>query len=247
MEDTVHRPTGPWTATVHDFLRHLRRSGFEGAPLPRGFDEMGREVLEFIPGDVLTTPQDSTQPVALEPWPAEWRTDEALVAVALLIRNLHEAAVGFHPSRPAWRMHDRPMAAGEIVCHGDLGPWNTVYRDGLPVALIDWDSAKPDHPFLDLASAAWSYIPLASTEDARSMGFDSVDYGGRLRVLLDGYGLKDRSAFIESLQVVEQRKSENLRYWNGITPEGAAGFLEAIASNLRWLVSRKGELESALG
>ena len=30
-------------------------------------------------------------------------------------------------------MQPDPPAAGEIVCHGDLGPWNTVYRDGMPV------------------------------------------------------------------------------------------------------------------
>ncbi len=29
---TVRRPTGPWTPCVHELLRHLESSGFEGAP-----------------------------------------------------------------------------------------------------------------------------------------------------------------------------------------------------------------------
>ena len=44
---------------------------------------------------------------------------------------------------------------------GDLGPWNTVYRDGVPVAFIDWDGAEPVEPVADLAAAAWAFVPLA--------------------------------------------------------------------------------------
>ena len=30
--DTVRRPTGPWTASVHALLRHLEEHGFTAAP-----------------------------------------------------------------------------------------------------------------------------------------------------------------------------------------------------------------------
>jgi len=53
----VHRPTGPWTSTVHAFLRHLETVGFAGAPRVLGTDEVGREVLSFIDGDVLADPE----------------------------------------------------------------------------------------------------------------------------------------------------------------------------------------------
>jgi hypothetical protein len=42
---TVRRPTGPWTPRVHELLRRLESSGFEGAPRVRGIDERGREIL----------------------------------------------------------------------------------------------------------------------------------------------------------------------------------------------------------
>lgn len=48
--DTVRRPTGAHTIAVHQLLAHLEKVGFEGAPRAHGFDERGREVLEWIPG-----------------------------------------------------------------------------------------------------------------------------------------------------------------------------------------------------
>lgn len=54
--NTVRRPVRPFTATVHAFLRHLHDQGFEGAPLPLGYDADGREVLTYIPGEVPVEP-----------------------------------------------------------------------------------------------------------------------------------------------------------------------------------------------
>jgi aminoglycoside phosphotransferase (APT) family kinase protein len=34
-------------------------------------------------------------------------------------------------------------------------PWNIVARDGMPVALIDWEFAGPVDPLVELAQAAW--------------------------------------------------------------------------------------------
>jgi hypothetical protein len=48
--DTVRRPMGPWSPSVHALLRHL--DGFDGAPRLLGVDERGREVLEYIEGEV---------------------------------------------------------------------------------------------------------------------------------------------------------------------------------------------------
>ena len=39
--DTVRRPAGPWTPTVQALLRHVRDRGFDLAPEPLGFDDLG--------------------------------------------------------------------------------------------------------------------------------------------------------------------------------------------------------------
>src|SRR5205814_969628 len=132
--NTVRRPAGPWSPVVQAYLRHLRAAGFTGAPEPLGFDDQGREVLEFVEGETLATPQDPHRAVALTEWPAPWRSEESLDAAGALVRALHDASAGFEPVDPVWRMHERPMRSSEIVCHADYGVWNTVYRDGLPVA-----------------------------------------------------------------------------------------------------------------
>lgn len=63
-----------------------------------------------------------------------------------LLRALHEAAAGFEPAVTTYQFHPHPPLPGEVVSHGGLGPWNTVYRDGGPVAFIDWDGAEPVDP-----------------------------------------------------------------------------------------------------
>lgn len=84
----------------------------------------------------------------------------------------------------------RPPRAGEIVSHGDVGPWNTVYRDGIPVAFIDWDAAQPVDPLDDLAAAAWTFVPLAPPGQLCEAGSDPLpDLPARLRMFVDAYGL----------------------------------------------------------
>jgi aminoglycoside phosphotransferase (APT) family kinase protein len=79
------------------------------------------------------------------------------------------------------------------VCHGDLGPWNTVYPDGLPIAFIDWDAAGPREPLVDIAAAAYAFVPLEPDRQLREAGFDPPpDPGARLRLFVDAYGLPER-------------------------------------------------------
>jgi len=48
--DTVRRPGKPWSADVQRLLLHVRDRDFLLAPEPRGFDELGREILSYIEG-----------------------------------------------------------------------------------------------------------------------------------------------------------------------------------------------------
>ena len=72
------------------YLAHLHQAGFTGAPVPLGIDEQGREVLSYVSGDVPR-----------EPLPPETAGDDVLVALARLIRKLHEASVGWTPPSDA--------------------------------------------------------------------------------------------------------------------------------------------------
>ena len=84
--NTVRRPVRPFTATVQHFLAYLQARGFSGAPQPLGYDELGREVLSYLDGDVPR-----------EPLPESATTLTVLEELARLVRRLHEAAEGFTP------------------------------------------------------------------------------------------------------------------------------------------------------
>jgi len=184
--DTVRRPLRPFSLTVQAYLAHLRDSGFTGAPLPFGIDEQGREMLSFVPGDVPRNPL-----------PPETAGDDVLVALARLIRALHRASAGWVPPDDAvWggtpASLGRPIAQQtELVSHRDYYPGNVVFRDGLPVALIDFDLARPTTRLYDIANALWYWAPLRDPRD-RAPAFADVDIPHRVAVFADAYGMTVR-------------------------------------------------------
>jgi aminoglycoside phosphotransferase (APT) family kinase protein len=79
-------------------------------------------------------------------------TDAQLVAAVELLRAFHQAIGG--------------------VRHGDPGPWNMVWRDSRPVALIDFDECVPGEPVYDVGYLAWKFlnfgfVDVAVAEQAR--------------------------------------------------------------------------------
>ncbi|MBB2923505.1 phosphotransferase [Cellulomonas cellasea] len=191
--DTVRRPVRPFTATVQAFLAHLHERGFDAAPLPLGHDEDGREVLSFVPGDVPVPP--------LPGWAV---TLDALVALARLVRRAHDAAEGWEPPadavwgdlpgatspRPGPTDGAPPGAPPEavLVAHQDYCPGNVVFRDGLPVALIDFDLARPTTRVADAVNALHWWAPLVDPVD-RSPALAEADAAERVRVFADAYGM----------------------------------------------------------
>jgi hypothetical protein len=215
--ETVRRSTGPWTPAVHALLLHLERVGFDGAPRVLGIDAQGREVLTYVPGHV---PRGASPEIA---------TVQALAEVGLLLRRYHEAASGFSlPAGVEWHGGADP-GPGSVVCHNDLAPRNTVFRQGNPVAFLDFDLASPALPAWDVAHLAWQFVPLADDEGCMRHGWTSPpDRAGRLRILCDAYGLSehDRSGFAE---LVARRQETTA---SGI--ETLAG--EGIPAHRRWVV-----------
>jgi hypothetical protein len=235
--ETVRRQVGVASPVVHAYLRHLEAAGFEGAPRVLGVED-GFEVLSYLPGVVAADPEWA--PGKGNPLTAEMRSEEALVDVARLLRRLHVASEGFVP--PGIALKD-----GEIMSHGDLGPWNTVYRDGRPVAFIDWDACRPTTPLLDVAAAAWAFVPLESDRQLLEAGFEEVpDLGARLRVFADAYGLEERSGLVPALVRFKLQEAGRVEGW-GLGARDSAVSLEFYATELRWLATRREQLERALG
>lgn len=197
--DTVRRRTGPWTPAVHALLRHLRRVGFAGAPAVHGVDERGREVLDFIAGEVGRFPLDDSM-----------RTDEVLGDVGRMLRVLHDATAAFAGTEGAvWRQAAADPGPVEVVCHNDWAPYNAVFREGRLRAFIDWDFARPGSRLWDIAWAALMWVPLWDDDGCAGLGWTPApDRPDRLRLLCDAYGLADRSGVVAAVEARALRTAE---------------------------------------
>jgi len=81
IDGVVHKRASPWTATVHAVLRHLEGAGFDAAPRALGFDDQGREMLTYLPGETIGD---------REPWPGWASADSMLVGVGRWLRRVHD-------------------------------------------------------------------------------------------------------------------------------------------------------------
>jgi hypothetical protein len=187
----VLRPANPHTRSIHRFLSSLRTAGFDGASMPVGIDDDGRERLVFIEGDV-----------PVPPYPVWSQSDAALASIAVLMRRFHDAARSFDPSGTTWsREMADPARGGPIVCHNDVCLENVVFRDGLAVGLLDFDFAAPGRPVYDLSQFVRMCVPIDDDVNAARLGWRPADLPARLRLAADAYGLDgaEREQLLEIL------------------------------------------------
>jgi hypothetical protein len=226
--DTVRRTGSQRAGFVRELLDLFAEHGWTGAPRYLGIDDRDREVLDFIDGHVAWAP---VQPPAVH-------SEESLTRVAALVREFHDLTAGTDLAGTA-----------EVVCHNDLSPKNTVYRDtgeGLrPVAFIDWDIAAPGRRIHDVAHVCWQYLGLGpGVTDPRIAG-------RRLRLVCDGYRLDDRTELVETILWWQDR------CWRGIEA-GAnagdpamialrdAGTVAGVRASWRWVTEHRRTMESAI-
>ena len=135
--ETVRRPLYSWSASVHRLLRFLESVDF---PAPRVLGVQGdQEIVSWIEGDSGSAGWANVIP------------ESGLKSWGRFLRNYHDVVQDYMPpAGSSWSSGVGSCEPGEIVCHGDFGPWNAVWRDGLPVALLDWDHARPAPPLFDV-------------------------------------------------------------------------------------------------
>jgi phosphotransferase family enzyme len=248
-DEVVLRQAGPWSPTVFSVLRHLEEVGFPGAPrvIGNGFADDGRETLSFVPGE-------SPQP---RPW-----TDDGVYAVGRLLRELHQAMATFVvPRNAGWRpWFGRDLPGSEpVISHCDLGPWNVIARDGLPVAFIDWEYAGPVDLTWDLAHTAWLNAQLHDDDVAERNGLGSAEVRARqLRLFFDGYQLPSRArvGLIDKMIEFAVYSAADEAIQGNLTPESdafdASGYpvLWAVTWRVRsasWMLRHKALLEREIG
>jgi hypothetical protein len=214
--NTVVRQCGAWSHANHAVLKHLETVGFPGAPRLLSV-EGAEETLTFVPG--TSVPADL----------AGFAGDDVLVAVASLIRKLHDALSSFDPEPHLDfpRMPGAPVGS-RFVCHNDLAPWNTIFEQGRARAFIDWDLVAPAPPAWDIAYAAWRFVPLYP-DDARYG--HPLTRGWRLRLFLDTYALdmSERRDFVRLIRARQLCAYETVEQWG---KAGRTGFDRLLEQRL---------------
>jgi len=226
--NTVRRAPPEDPGFVNALLGWFERHGWDGAPRFLGTDELGREVLSFIDGHVAWEP---VQPPSL-------MSAASLARLAGLVREFHDLTAGTELA-----------ADGEVVCHNDLSPENTVYRDSgtglMPVAFIDWDIAAPGARIHDIAHVCWQYLDLGPgvAEPAAA--------SQRMRLICDAYGLRGRDSLLDVILWWQDR------CWRGIEAGAAdgdpamtrlrdGGAARSVRDAYDWVTSHRAELATHL-
>jgi tRNA A-37 threonylcarbamoyl transferase component Bud32 len=194
LGNTVRRRPAARAEFVHRLLQLFEGAAWHGAPRFLGVDEVGREVLSYVDGHAAWEPLQ----------PGEVWSRASLHRVGELVREFHDLTAA------------TDLAGSlEVVCHNDLSPRNTIYRDGgtglHPVAFIDWDLAAPGRRIHDIALACWQYLNLGPDVQ------DVATTAALMQVICDGYGLADRSDLVPTILWWQDR------CWRGISAGAIAG------------------------
>jgi Phosphotransferase enzyme family len=170
---------------VHALLGHLAPR-LPHIPRVLGFDEQGREMLDFLPGRVIDTEAESL-------------SEAQIVSLVSWTRDFHAAVADFDHPGP-WRYF--PIELPTLVGHNDIASYNACFDGDELAGVFDWDLAGPTSPLNELAFIAWNCVPLWSDigagAAARRLALIATTYGGfdggevleavpaRIQIMLDG-------------------------------------------------------------
>ena len=182
--DSVRRMPSVASEAIERLLNHPTIADLPWVPDHFGFDDQGRERIQFVPGTVPHGEPD---------W--LW-TEHILLQVAAKLREWHDATIGFDRTNTNWNLTTR--SPDEVICHNDFAPYNLVFEGEQIVGLIDFDTCAPGPRIWDIAYAAYKIVPLVPL-DARSRVKDNssrlydAELIGRLDVFLKCYACQDKS------------------------------------------------------
>jgi len=140
-----------------------------------------------------------------------------------------------------WSSGTGSCAPGEIICHGDYGPWNGIWRGNNVVRLIDWDHARPAKPLFDVAYGLEYAAPFRDDRECvRWLRYPGPPHRRRrVEVFCDAYGMAvpgDVSGCVAWQQRQAAASCQALAR-RGIEPQATwvrHGYLRELQARIAW-------------
>lgn len=172
---------------------------FKGIPRVFGRDSIGRLQLEWIEGECAEVFEENEESSRVR-----------LLSVGALLRQLHDSTSSIATNGVGnGRDSQDPSGVHEVICHGDAGPGNIVFRDGKAFAFIDWEMTAPGRRSWDLATALryWAPFRNPSNKKPTELLLNPVQ---RASWILDGYSASEelRSEIVRLLPLNQKFQAE---------------------------------------
>ena len=218
--NVVHRSRGERYLFVRKLLLHLEARGFPYSPRYLGEDEAQRMMLSYIPGEV---------PRGLV------LSETQLIQAAQILRQLHDASVGF------------PALSGEqVICHRDFAPWNIIIHEGKVSGVIDFDEAEAGLRIDDFAYFIWTFLELGDPAISLEQQLK------RIRLLAKAYGQIESQllsiALLGQQERILQFRSELVLQQNNPEDKRAAeNRVNRIELEMAWVAHNRKEIDNCLG
>jgi aminoglycoside phosphotransferase (APT) family kinase protein len=209
--NTVRRPVSPWTSATRELIGVLHACG---VPVPRwhGIDDQGREILDYLPGDIGHYPLSEAV-----------RSEAALVSAARTLLRFHVASLPLVGRDLPWQLP--PLPDAEVIVHGDYAPYNLVFTGEQVTGIIDLDYARPGPRAYDIAYALYRLAPLAIGDEAWGT---LAERQARVRLFCEAYGL-DASERVAAVHAVVPRLRGMVTYMHEAAAAGHQAFAQHIA------------------
>ena len=190
--NTVHRRILGGT-TLHSYLQYLEKSGMDGVPRFLGLDELGREILSYLPG--------KTQGNGIPLGHACLASDQTIVDAARFMRKLHDVSAGFvcEALKQNWINPDYPHENCDTICHNEAAVWNFVFNDERITGLIDFDQASAGTRIWDLTMSVYGTVHLLPWVSGESYEASkhAAERKRKVKLYFDSYGMDCPPYFME--------------------------------------------------
>jgi aminoglycoside phosphotransferase (APT) family kinase protein len=111
-----------------------------------------------------------------------------------------------------------------ILCsHGDIAPWNVITNGNRIAGLIDWETAGPIDPMIELARICWLFPQLVDDDLGKLYELPPPKKRAeQVRLIIDTYGLNKK---VYCLSRTCRFSGKHIRWFKAWRSEPASSFV----------------------